>query len=195
MVMDEALAVTLRVVRALEGIGVPYLVGGSIASSFYGEPRATQDVDIVADLQEPNVSQLVAALRDDFYLDEPAIREAVRHRSTFNVIHLETMFKVDIFVAKDDVATLQEFERRRLHPLPNHPDTEIVVATPEDIVVQKLYWYRLGGEVSDRQWLDALKVLEVRLDSLELPYMHQLARHLGVEDLLERVLTQARSQQ
>lgn len=188
--MEEALGVTLRIVRVLDSLGVPYLVGGSIASSFFGEPRATYDVDIVADLQAEHVAPLIAALRDDFYLDEPAIRDAVRRRSTFNAIHLDTMFKVDVFVAKDDAPTNQELGRRRAYTLPEADGAEIVIASPEDVIVQKLYWYRLGDHVSDRQWSDAMGVLRTRGKKLDLAYMRQLAEQMGVADLLERALTQ-----
>lgn len=139
-VMEEALGVTLRVIAVLDDLEIRYVVGGSIASSIYGKPRATQDVDVVADFREEHISGFVSALREDFYLDEPAIRDAVRRRSTFNVIHLHTFFKVDVFVAKHDAATAQELARGRPYMPPEAPGTEITLASPEDTVVQKLYW-------------------------------------------------------
>lgn len=189
--MDEALAVTLQVIGVLERLGVPYVVGGSIASSIYGTPRATQDVDVIADLGEAHIPPLIAALQNDFYLDEPAVREAVRQRATFNVIHLVTMFKVDVFVAKDDPATVQELARGRPYVPPEAPDRQIALASPEDVIVQKLYWYRLGDHVSERQWTDAIQVLKVRGSVLDRSYMQQLAAELGVEDLLARALGDA----
>ncbi|MBW3572162.1 MAG: hypothetical protein KY467_13765 [Gemmatimonadetes bacterium] len=190
-VMDEALAVTLQVISVLDRLAIPYVVGGSIASSIYGKPRATQDVDVVADVRPEHVQALVAALRSDFYLDEPAIRDAVRRRSTFNVIHLNTLFKVDVFVAKDDVATARELERGRPYVPPQAPGTTITLASAEDTVVQKLYWYRLGDHVSERQWTDAINVLAVRGQELDREYMNDLATHMGVDDLLIRALHQA----
>ncbi|HEX8693833.1 MAG TPA: hypothetical protein VF746_15530 [Longimicrobium sp.] len=189
--MEEALEVTLRVVRVLEGLGVPYLIGGSLASSLHGQPRATQDADAVADLRPEHIPPFIAALQDDFYLDEAAIRDAVSRRSTFNVIHLGTMFKVDVFVARDDAPTAREFERRRPYALPQVPGAEIVVASPEDVIVQKLYWYRLGDHVSERQWSDAMGVLKVRGRKLDLEYMRDLAEQMGVADLLLRGLREA----
>lgn len=182
---------TLRVTSVLEALGVPYLVGGSLASSLHGRPRATQDVDLVADLREPHVVPLVQALRGDFYLDEPAIRDAVARRSTFNVIHLGTLFKVDVFVAGDDLPTRRELERRQRYRLGAAPLREIEVASPEDIVVQKLHWFRLGDHVSERQWSDALSVLAVRGRELDLGYMRDLAGQMGVVELLARALGEA----
>jgi hypothetical protein len=189
--MEEALGVTLRVARVLESLGVPYLVGGSLASSFFGEPRATYDADVVADLRAEHVDPFITALRDEFYLDEPAIRDAVGGRSTFNLIHLETMFKVDVFVARNDAPTAQELERRRPYALPQMSGAEIVMASPEDVVVQKLYWYRLGDHISERQWSDARGVLKVSGRKLDLDYMEKLAEQMGVADLLLRALGEA----
>jgi hypothetical protein len=189
--VKEALEVTLRVVSVLERLGAPYLVGGSIASSLHGFPRATQDVDVVADLRMEHVPAFMDALRHDFYVDETAVRDAVTRRASFNVIHLETMFKVDIFVAGDDVPTRHELARRQRYTLPLDPPREIVVASPEDIVIQKLYWFRLGDGVSERQWLDVKGVLKVRGGTLDRAYMRELAQRMGVLDLLDRVLEEA----
>lgn len=189
--MEEAIGVTLRVTAILEKLDVPYLVGGSLASSLHGEPRATQDVDIVADLKLEHVEPFVSSLRDRFYVDEPAVRDAVKRRSTFNVIHLETMFKVDVFVAGNQRSTRRELERRQLYTLDVQPPEAISVASPEDIIVQKLHWYRLGDHVSDRQWSDAMSVLKIRNRKLDLDYMRDLASEMGVEDLLVRALNEA----
>jgi hypothetical protein len=189
--VEEAIGVTLRVTAVLESLHVPYLVGGSLASSLHGEPRATQDVDIVADLKLEHVHAFVSALRDHFYVDEPAVRDAVTRRATFNAIHLETMFKVDVFVAGDQRSTRRELERRQSYTLDVQPPEEISVASPEDIIVQKLYWYRLGDHVSDRQWSDAMGVVKIRKRKLDLGYMRDLAKDLGVEDLLVRALKEA----
>ncbi|MFL5537537.1 MAG: hypothetical protein ACJ8J0_01010 [Longimicrobiaceae bacterium] len=192
--MDEELEIALQVTRVFEALDVPYLVGGSLASSYHGLPRSTQDADLVADLTSSHVPLLVSALRDSFYLDEAAIRDAVERRSTFNLIHLETMFKVDVFVARNDAATRQEMERRRKRILPGEPEVEVVFASPEDVVIQKLHWYRLGDHVSERQWADVMGVLKVRGKQLDLAYMRELAAEMGVNDLLESALREARLQ-
>lgn len=189
----EALEVTLRIVAVFERLTVPYLVGGSIASSLQGFPRATQDVDIVAELRLDQVPAFVRMLEGDFYLDEFAIRDAVVRRTSFNVIHLETMFKVDVFIPTDDPATRSEMDRRQRFALPVDPARTIIVASPEDTIVQKLRWYRLGDHVSERQWTDALGVVKVRGARLDFPYLREAASTLGVVDLLDRLLDEAGS--
>src|SRR5215213_327151 len=184
--MEEVIEVTLQVTGILENLGIQYLVGGSLASSLHGQPRSTQDVDIVADIKPEHIASLVGALRDSFYLDEPAIRDAVTRRSTFNLIHLGTLFKVDVFVAGDDLPTRRELQRRQSYTLDVHPPADITVASPEDIIVQKLHWYRLGDHVSERQWGDAMSVLKIRGRKLDLAYMQGLAEQMGVADLLAR---------
>lgn len=188
--MEEAIEVTLQVTRVLERLAVAYAVGGSIASSLHGTPRSTQDADVVADLRQEHVAAFVAELAGTFYVDEPAVRDAVGRRSSFNVIHLETLFKVDVFVAGERASTRSELERRQAYTLEIDPPREIIVASPEDVIVQKLYWYRLGDHVSDRQWQDARSVLTVRGNRLDLQYMRWIAEELGVADLLERMLAE-----
>ncbi len=184
--MDEILEITLHVAETFERLEVPYLVGGSLASSLHGLPRATQDVDLVADLREEHVRAFAAALEVDFYLDAEAIRSAIRRRSSFNVIHLETMFKVDVFITKDDEATRQEMQRRQSYVLSEAPKRQIVVASPEDVILQKLYWFRLGGEVSDRQWQDVLGVMKVQGDALDEAYLARMAAQMNLAGLLRR---------
>lgn len=188
--MREIIEVTLRVTGVLEDLGVDYLVGGSVASSAHSRVRATQDVDIVADLRAEHVGPLVAALGDQFYLDEPAVRDAVARRATFNLIHLTTYLKVDVFVADYRPSTRRELQRRQRWRL-NNPPGEIDIASPEDTVVQKLHWYRLGDHVSERQWSDAMGVLAVRGKQLDVAYMRELANEMGVSDLLDRALREA----
>lgn len=97
---NEPLEVTIKVTRVLEELGVPYLIGGSLASTLYGMVRTTQDADIVAEMSLEHVQPFVSALQEEFYLDENLIAEAVQHRSSFNLIHRESMFKVDVFVPR-----------------------------------------------------------------------------------------------
>jgi hypothetical protein len=119
--LTEQIAVTLTVADALEALGVPYAIGGSFASSLHGVIRATMDADLVADLRIEQVAPLAQALGDAFYADEEMMRNAVRQHSSFNLIHLETMFKVDVFVAKPRAFDRSQLARRQLHMLSEDP--------------------------------------------------------------------------
>ena len=141
--MDEILEITLYVTETLDRLGVPYWVGGSLASSLHGTPRATQDVALVADLRLQHVPALVAALEETFFVDHEMICDAIARRSSFNVIHLETMFKIDVFMLKDDPASRQEMERRQVYRILDNPQRDLVIASAEDSILQKLYRYQL----------------------------------------------------
>ncbi len=182
--MDEILDITLFVAETFDRLGITYLIGGSLASSLHGIPRATEDVDLVANIRQEHVPGLITALRETFYLDEAAMREAIEQRASFNLIHLRTLFKVDVFVAKDDAASREEMQRRQRFAVSDEPRRDLVVASPEDVVAQKLYWFSLGDEVSERQWTDAVGVLKVRGDRVDLVYLRHIAEWLGIETLL-----------
>jgi hypothetical protein len=186
--LPEPIAVTLQVVDALEQVGAAYVIGGSLASTIHGVVRTTLDTDIVADLTLRQAQPFAALLAGTFYLDIDTIRHAIHQHSSFNVIHLATMFKVDIFVSKDRPFDRQQLNRRQRWIADPDSGRTIYVVTPEDTVLTKLAWYRLGGEISDRQWRDVLGVLAVQGDRLDFAYMRQWAATLDVIDLLERAL-------
>ncbi len=192
MTSSDLVAATLPVVEALERLGVAYYVGGSVASSAYGLPRTTLDVDLVADLNHAHVAPLTEQLQAAYYVDAAMIHDAVARRSSFNVIHLETMLKVDVFVLKQEFYDQTAFRRARARNREQQPGTTpFVLAQPEDVVLHKLLWYRMGDEVSDRQWTDVLGVLKVQGDALDLAYMQQWADDLDLADLLQRALHEA----
>jgi hypothetical protein len=176
----------LLVVRQLDAMGIPHTVGGSIASSFAGEPRSTIDIDIVAALEARHAEPLVSALSDDFYIDVDALRRAIRARSSVNLVHRATQLKVDLFVAGGTPLDARQLARRRLVDLGD--GRRLYVHPPEDILLQKLRWYRLGGDVSDRQWRDVTAIVRVQGARLDLAYLREGAAILGVSDLLGRVL-------
>jgi hypothetical protein len=191
--LTEPLEVTLRVVRVLETLGVDYLVGGSLASSLHGIPRATQDVDIVARLRARHVDDFVSHLGDGFYVDADMIRDAIRRLSSFNIVDMATMMKVDVFVAGRDALQRAEMERRESYSLDEH--TSLWLASAEDIVLQKLDWYEKGSRISERQWNDALGVLKVRGSSMDVSYLRKWAHEIGLEELLDRLLADAGMEQ
>ena len=189
--MDDIIAITLRLANVCEQLSIPYLVGGSLASSLHGIPRSTQDVDLVVQMSEGDVASFVARLGAEFYLDEDAIRKAIARRGSFNVIHLGSYFKADVFVARDDEPARLQMARSQRYALGESPDTEIVVASPEDVVAQKLYWYELGDRVSERQWLDALGVLKVAGTRLDMLYLRHVSALLGVAESLAIAVREA----
>jgi len=192
MVMQgDSTQVTLFVTQTLERLGIPYAVSGSLASSVHGVMRSTLDVDIVADMHLEHIQPMVAALSKDFYADDEMIRDAIEHQSSFNLIHYETAFKVDIFIRKSRAFDQMQLERRRMSVITTGPEQRVYITSPEDVILSKLEWYRMGGEVSDRQWRDILGVLKTRSGELDLDYLHKWAKELKVSDLLERALKQA----
>jgi len=187
----DSIHVTLLVTNVLEKMGVRYAVGGSLASSLHGVMRSTLDVDIVADLRVEHIQPLVAALSPDFYADDEMMRDAIEYHSSFNLIHYETSFKVDVFIPKPRQFDQMQLQRRTTAIITKDPEQSLYVTSPEDVILSKLEWYRMGGEMSDRQWRDILGVLKMKSGNLDLDYLRHWAEELKVSDLLERALTEA----
>ncbi|MBM2811774.1 MAG: hypothetical protein HW416_2533 [Chloroflexi bacterium] len=178
--------------EVLEYLHVLYHIGGSVASSAYGSARSTADVDVVADLRATHVDELVRRLEADYYLNREAILEAISLKRSFNLIHLATMVKVDIFVPERSPFDEQEMRRAEPHRLDMSEGARtFLLKSPEDLVLRKLLWYRQGGETSERQWSDVLGVLKVQASRLNGPYLAQWAADLEIDDLLERALAAA----
>ena len=192
-VAADPIEIALRVAHVLEEHDIRYVVGGSLASSISGEPRSTLDVDLVVALREEQVAAVVAALGEEFYSDSDSIRRAIRKRSSANLIHLPSSIKVDLFVMGGSPVDEEQMARRQRLQVASDPDRYLYVYTPEDILLQKLRWYRMGNEASDRQWRDVLGIVVVQGDRLDRAYLRRTARVLKVSDLLERALEQAGS--
>ncbi|MCH7990246.1 MAG: hypothetical protein IID46_13985 [Planctomycetes bacterium] len=180
------------VVYSLQRMNVRYFVGGSVASSVYGVGRTTLDVDLVAELSLEQIAPLVEDLKDAFYISENMIRDAVKRQSCFNVIHLGTMFKVDIFIPKTRQFDRYAISRIRKDTLGfDESEMEVFVASPEDVILNKLDWYRKGDEVAQRQWDDVIGVMKIQKKTLDFDYLQKWAGELNVSDLLERVISEA----
>ena len=179
------------VINAFEQLDVPYYIGGSVTSSIHGIPRSTVDVDLVAALQTQQVSALVNTLQAAYYIDAEMIREALSRQASFNLIHLETMLKIDVFILKNTAYDREAFQRRRKDLVDEELRLEFYLASAEDIILNKLDWFRMGGHVSDRQWYDVLGVLKVQQDALDLSYLRHWAAELNLSELLERAFQDA----
>ena len=190
--MDLPLSVLSQVAAILEQQGIRYVLVGSFASSIHGMYRSTADIDIVADIKVEQVRPLFEALRDSFYVDDQAIREAVVRQRSFNVIHFDSVFKVDFFVAKSDDFVMAQLDRRQLRRISPDRDEAVYVATAEDTILAKLRWFRAGNETSSTQWNDVVGVLGTSRQTLDFDYLRAWAKELGVSDLLEKALDDVR---
>ncbi|HEX2466385.1 MAG TPA: hypothetical protein VHR17_17320 [Thermoanaerobaculia bacterium] len=186
---SEGLRVALRVIEIFNSLGVEYHLGGAYASSIHGVPRQTQGVDLVAKLVPEQIGPLLAALGSDFYADADSAQRALALRSSFNVRHLASGVNATIFCLGDSAFDRSEFERAELVRAFGEP-APIRVKTAEDIVLRKLQWYRLGGEISERQWSDVVGCLEAGVRDIE--YLRHWAGRLGLTDLLEPALVAAK---
>ena len=192
MAASEVVTALTPVVEALTQLGVSYRVGGSVASSALGVPRSTLDADLVCDLPESQIDDFVGRVQAEYYADADMIRDAVRKRSSFNLVHLATMMKIDVFIKRGDAFSRESFARVVRKPLDDDASARAFdLTTAEDIILRKLEWYELGGRVSERQWKDAVGVLAVQRGALDDEYLDRWARDLGLEGLLDRARKEA----
>lgn len=180
------------VAKTFERLGVEFYVGGSVASSFHGAMRSTMDVDLVASIDDAQVSPLLAELGAEYYASESAIRDAVRRKSSFNLIHLATSFKVDVFAHRGRAFDVSAFARAKPGQIGGDPSFTFPIASAEDTIISKLEWYRLGNETSERQWHDVTTVLALLGSEANVDYLRKFAESVGVGDLLERLLDACR---
>lgn len=184
MTLLAELDLAIDVGAQLDAVGARWCIGGSVASSLLGVPRATLDVDLVADLRMQHVKPLCTALIANYYVDEDTCRWAVQTRRSFNAIHQATMIKIDIFCAKEDALSQAELDRRLMLELGGR---QVPVCSAEDIILQKLLWYVESGG-SERQWGDAVGVVHTRGDRLDLAYLSHHAMTHGLTELLDKLL-------
>lgn len=188
----EPVAGFLPVIEALEALGVPYFIGGSLASSIHGTMRGTIDCDIVAALEAKQIPNLQTHLGEDYYMDVDAAQIAIRTRDSFNIIHKKTLFKIDVFILRDRPFDRSQLERRQKRILVGTENVAAHVASAEDTILAKLERFEAGRRVSDQQWQDILGILRSQGQSLDFGYLRAWATELSLIDLLERVLAEAR---
>ena len=181
-----------NVLRLFDRLGIGYAIGGSIASSMHGIGRMTRGADVTVDPFAGRESEFVAALDPNaFHVSADAVRLAIRDRFSFNILHPESGFKIDVFVLKDDPYQQTAFARRQFIAVDDDPSQPIACYAPEDVVLFKLQWYRLGGESSEQQWQDIIGVIQVQSERLDAAYLDQWATSIGIADLLARVRGEA----
>jgi hypothetical protein len=183
--MENPFIVLLQVVKAFDSVGIDYVVVGSIASSIHGDYRASADIDIVADIRPEQIDSFVNELKNDFYIDDLAVRNAVARGRSFNAIHLAAIFKIDVFLPASRMGR-QQLARRELHSIATDIPQQIWIATAEDTILAKLDWYRSGEGVSELQWRDIKGILGTQASRLDRNYLRLWAERIGVLDLLER---------
>ncbi len=184
--LPDFLCVALELAGHLDRLGIPYVAGGSLASSFHGEPRSTNDVDLVVALTPEQVDPLVRALGQGYYVSTAAAREAAGTGGAFNVVHLATAVKADLFVAGTDPFDAERIARGIRQRFGESPGSTLAIDSAEDTILRKLEWYRRGGEVSERQWRDVIGIIRAQGARLDWTRLESWAPRLGVDDLLAR---------
>ena len=181
--MTDQNAFLERIIKALEHANIPYMISGSMGSSFHGQPRATNDADIVIDPTLSKITAFMESLGPNCYVSKEAAQQAIENRSMFNVIDIQFGHKADLIICKDRPYSRQEFSRRK-HA--NFLGLDVYVLSPEDSILSKLEWSR--GRQSEPQFKDALGVLETQKDTLDYDYLKQWAKELGVDDAVNNLL-------
>jgi len=189
---QEQVAVIRKLVDALDDLEIEYAIGGSIASSLYGTVRFTQDADITVSGFRDVAQRLYERLKDDFYLSREAMLGALDCCGSFNAIHLETSFKIDLFIRGPSEFDKQLLARSKRVKLSDSEEKCFCVVSPEDVVLLKLRWYAQSDCTSDRQWNDVLGVLRVQAESADFEYMKKWSRELGVDQLLQRAISESK---
>ena len=188
---QSALAEVRHLARKLAGLNIELLLGGSVAASLYTNPRHTQYADVSVAPFPGREQELVDHLSDDYFISFIAVKSAVDKRRTFNVIRRTTTFKIDVFIRADRPYDLAALARRKTIAPESAGDAPVFVQSPEDVVLHKLAWYRLGNEVAGQQWTDVVGLLKSQRGQLDESYLSHWARELNVADLWVRAKLEA----
>ena len=173
------------VVQVLNQLNISYMLTGSVASSFYGLPRSTHDIDFVAVILPHDAKKLAKSFDPNrYYISEETIQEAIAQGSPFNLIDSHTGLKADFWPPKSDPYHQTCFNRRKKQKI---FENDTYIATPEDLILTKLEWYKLSGG-SEMQFKDALGIYEVQKKDLDLEYIYKWSEHLGVKHLVDKLV-------
>ena len=194
MAEPEEYLVLKQLTDALDDLKIDYAIGGSIASSLYGKVRFTQDADITVAAFGDKAEQLYNELKEGFYISKEAMNQAISNRDSFNIIHLESAFKIDIFIRKDDDFHRQLFLRRKKVKLDESIEHLFDIVSAEDIILLKLQWYQSAGCMSERQWSDVMGVLAVQSHALDMKFLRGCSEKLGLGDILQKAIDEANKQ-
>lgn len=176
------------VITVLERLGTRYFVTGSTASIFFGEPRFTNDIDIVVDLKPGDEARFCAQFPEEFYVSEEAVRRAIARKRQFNVLHPASGLKVDVIVPADTLFNRSRFSRiQRIRP---EADFEASFASPEDVIVKKMDFFREGG--SEKHLRDIAGILKISGHQLDYGYIESWAETLGLETIWKTLLDRSR---
>lgn len=181
--------ILLQVVEHLEDLDIPYMIVGSLASSYWGRPRFTHDADMVVEVSLEKAPMLAHALEAQFYAPAFAIEKAVEEHSHFNIIHLEHAFKVDFWVRRGEEFARESFARRRQVTM---FDRQVFISSAEDTILSKLQWYKTSP-VLEQQLRDALEVYQIQQPNIDEAYLGHWSATLTVSDLLARIRAEAAS--
>lgn len=186
LMLEDPIWLIYQLITIFDSLNIPYYISGSVASSLQGEVRFTEDLDLAIEIQPEQVQLLINALSQDFYISEVAVDEAIRGiTNSFNVIHLQTTEKADIFISRQTEFDFNKMSRRQLYNS-DIPAEAFYVCSPEDTILQKLLWFKLTNYESQKQWRDILGVLKLQRESLDWSYLSLWSRNLEVrESLLE----------
>lgn len=186
---DDLVDALTPVVDAFNKLKIPHCVGGSIASSFHGAVRSTMDVDLLCELTKEQIPHFLNCFdAQQFYVSESAVRDAVERTSCFNLIHLPTSFKVDVFVSRRRTFDQNRMNRATQEQLGEERFIVVPMTTAEDSIISKLEWYRKSDETSERQWDDVSRLILLLGSTADFDYMRTAAELVGVDDLLSRLL-------
>jgi hypothetical protein len=177
----------------LEDLQLTYAVGGSMAGTFHGEPRTTNDIDVLVALDQQGAQRLIEVLSDDYYVPHQAIKDAVRTHSSFNLVHIPSSFKVDLFVAGHSSLDQEQLARRIRVRLRRNAPHSVWLTSPEVLIVRKLLWRRSAQNASQRQWLDVVSILRTQDGRLDEALMNSLAADLDLGQALDEAREAARS--